>query len=220
MTDAYATFAARGIHHPADAIRRVRNSAGRTIESLHWNGTRAMPQNDADTVTYVLESVLQYGTGTAAYFGRPAAGKTGTAENYADAWFCGYVPQLAVCVWIGYPHGEQPLLNVEGVPAVFGGSLPAQIWHTFMADAVGNQPVRDFPQPSLSPYNHYPRTAYAPPPVAPPPTTTTLAPTTPTTVPPPPTTTARPPAPPTPSQPTTPPPPVPPSRLSGTRVPP
>jgi penicillin-binding protein 1A len=220
MTDAYATFAARGIHHPADAIRRVRNSAGRTIESLHWNGTRAMPQNDADTVTYVLESVLQYGTGTAAYFGRPAAGKTGTAENYADAWFCGYVPQLAVCVWIGYPHGEQPLLNVEGVPAVFGGSLPAQIWHTFMADAVGNQPVRDFPQPSLSPYNHYPRSAYAPPPVAPPPTTTTLAPTTPTTIPPPPRTTAQPPAPPTPSQPTTPPPPVPPSRLSGTRAPP
>jgi penicillin-binding protein 1A len=220
MTDAYATFAARGIHHPADAIRRVRNSAGRTIESLHWNGTRAMPQNDADTVTYVLESVLQYGTGTAAYFGRPAAGKTGTAENYADAWFCGYVPQLAVCVWIGYPHGEQPLLNVEGVPAVFGGSLPAQIWHTFMADAVGNQPVRDFPQPSLSPYNHYPRSAYAPPPVAPPPTTTTLAPTTPTTIPPPPRTTAQPPAPPTPSQPTTPSPPVPPSRLSGTRAPP
>ena len=51
MADAYATLAARGIHHPADAIRRVRNSAGRTIDSLHWNGTRAMPQNDADTVT-------------------------------------------------------------------------------------------------------------------------------------------------------------------------
>jgi penicillin-binding protein 1A len=182
-----------------------------------------MPQNDADTVTYILQSVLQYGTGTAANFGRPAAGKTGTAENYADAWFCGYVPQLAACVWIGYPHGEQPLLGVEGVPAVFGGSLPAQIWHTFMTDAVGNLPVRDFPQPSFSPYDQYPRSAYAPQPVAPPAATTTPATTTSTPVAPPPTpasTAALTPAAAPTAQPTAPPPPVPPSRLSGTRVPP
>jgi penicillin-binding protein 1A len=107
-------------------------------------------------VTYVLQRVLQNGTGTAAYFGRPAAGKTGTAENYEDAWFCGYVPQLATCVWIGYPHRELSLLNVEGVPEVFGGSLPAAIWHGFMAEAVGNLEVRDFPQPSFSPYHQYP----------------------------------------------------------------
>jgi len=102
MTDAYATFAARGIHHPAETIQRVRTSSGKTIDSLHWNGTRVIPQNDADMVTYALQRVIQYGTGTAAYFGRPAAGKTGTAENYDDAWFCGYVPQLAACVWVGY----------------------------------------------------------------------------------------------------------------------
>jgi penicillin-binding protein 1A len=115
-----------------------------------------MPQNDADMVTYILQRVLQYGTGTAADFGRQAAGKTGTAESYEDAWFCGYVPQLAACVWIGYPHREQPLLNVEGVPEVFGGSLPAEIWHAFMAEAVGNLEPRDFPQPSFSPYDTYP----------------------------------------------------------------
>jgi penicillin-binding protein 1A len=223
MADAYATLAARGIHHPAEAIRRVRNSAGQTIESLRWNGTRAMPQNDADTVTYVLQSVLQYGTGTAAYFGRPAAGKTGTAENYADAWFCGYVPQLAACVWIGYPHREQPLLNVEGLPAVFGGSLPAQIWRAFMTEALGTQPVRDFPQPSFSPYFKYPKSAYAPQPVPPPAATTTPAATTSTTAaspPTPPTTTTQTPATTRTTQPTAPPPAVPPSRLSGTRVPP
>ena len=156
MADAYATFAARGVHHPAEAIQRVRTASGQKLLSLTWNGTRVLPQNDADMVTYVLQRVLQYGTGTAAYFGRPAAGKTGTAENYEDAWFCGYVPQLAACVWVGYPHKEQPLLNVEGVPAVFGGSLPAEIWHDFMAGAVGNLPVRDFPQPSFSPYDVYP----------------------------------------------------------------
>ncbi len=77
-------------------------------------------------MTYALEGVVQHGTGTAAYFGRPAAGKTGTAENYVDAWFCGYVPQLATCVWVGYPKAEIPLYNVEGTRAVFGGSLPAR----------------------------------------------------------------------------------------------
>jgi penicillin-binding protein 1A len=219
MTDAYATLAARGVHHPAVAIRRVRASSGKTIESLKWNGTRAMPQNDADTVTYVLERVLQYGTGTAASFGRPAAGKTGTAENFEDAWFCGYVPQLAVCVWIGYPHAERPLLNVEGVSAVFGGSLPAAIWHAFMAEAVGSSPVRDFPQPSFSPYDQYPKSAFAPQPAAPPPPKTTTATTTSPVAPPPPpapTTIAQPPAP-TPAEPTPAPTPTPPSRQ---RVPP
>jgi penicillin-binding protein 1A len=171
MTDAYATFAARGIHHPAEAIQRVRASSGRTIESLHWNGTRAIPQNDADMVTYALQRVLQYGTGTAAYFGRPAAGKTGTAENYDDAWFCGYVPKLAACVWVGYPHAEKPLINIEGTPAVFGGSLPAQIWHAFMAAALTNQPAQNFPQPDFAPYNQYPTSSYSPQPVTPQPTT-------------------------------------------------
>jgi len=156
MTDAYATFAARGVHHPAVSIQRVDTAGGQTLDELKWNGKRVMPQNDADMVTYVLERVLQYGTGTAADFGRPAAGKTGTAENYEDAWFCGYVPQLAACVWIGYPHREQSLVDVEGVPEVFGGSLPAAIWHAFMAEAVGNLEPRDFPKPSFSPYDQYP----------------------------------------------------------------
>jgi penicillin-binding protein 1A len=156
MADAYATFAARGVHHPAEAIQRVTTATGQTLAQLKWNGKRVMPQNDADMVTYILQRVLQYGTGTAAYFGRPAAGKTGTAENYEDAWFCGYVPQLAACVWIGYPHQELSLLNVEGVPEVFGGSLPAAIWHAFMAEAVGNLEVRDFPAPSFDPYDQYP----------------------------------------------------------------
>ena len=81
---------------------------------------------------------------------RPVAGKTGTGENYADAWFCGYVPQLVACVWVGYPGREIPLQNVEGLPAVFGGSLPAEIWHDFMGPAVANLKVQNFPTPTLS----------------------------------------------------------------------
>ena len=93
--------------------------------------------------------MVSHGTWTAAYFGRPAAGKTGTAEDYKDAWFCGYVPQLAACVWIGYPKAEISLYGVEGLSAVFGGSLPAEIWNRFMSEAVKALPPQGFVAPQF-----------------------------------------------------------------------
>jgi penicillin-binding protein 1A len=150
MTDAYATLAARGMHHAPQALEVVRGPRGKLVGGLRANGQRAIPAWVADQVTYALEGVVQHGTGTAAYFGRPVAGKTGTAESYRDAWFCGYVPQLAACVWIGYPKGEISLVNVEGLAAVFGGSLPAEIWNRFMSYAVANLPVESFPTPVIT----------------------------------------------------------------------
>ncbi|MCW2975204.1 MAG: penicillin-binding protein [Actinomycetia bacterium] len=147
MTTAYATLAARGIHHAPQAFELVRGPGGATLGKLQNAGDRALPTNVADLVTYALQGVVQRGTGTAAGFGRPAAGKTGTAESFQDAWFCGYVPQLAACVWIGYPKAEIPLYGVEGYSAVFGGSLPAEIWRRFMSAAVAQLPVRDFAYP-------------------------------------------------------------------------
>ena len=76
-----------------------------------------LPQDVASKVTYALSGVIRGGTGTAAALGRPAAGKTGTAENFEDAWFCGFVPQLAACVWVGYPQAEIPLENLDGFGA-------------------------------------------------------------------------------------------------------
>ena len=76
-------------------------------------------------------------------------GKTGTAQDYVDAWFCGYTPQLATCVWVGYPQGEIPLDSVEGVSPVFGGTIPAAIWHDFMTVAMQGKPVETFAVPSL-----------------------------------------------------------------------
>jgi len=108
-------------------------------------GREVLAPNLAAEVTYAMEAVIQYGTGTAANIGRPAAGKTGTAENYQDAWFCGFVPQLATCVWVGYPAGEISLQNIEGVGTVFGGTLPAEIWHNFMGPAVEPWPVKALP---------------------------------------------------------------------------
>jgi len=150
LTDVYATFASGGIHHPPQAFLSVRGPNGKLLERLGTAGKRILGPNVAAELTYALQGVIEHGTGTAAAIGRPAAGKTGTAENYQDAWFCGYVPQLATCVWVGYPRAEIPLLNVEGVYQVFGGSLPAEIWHDFMGPAVANLPVENFPQPTLT----------------------------------------------------------------------
>jgi penicillin-binding protein 1A len=150
MTDAYATFASGGIHHAPQAFESVRGRRGKLIP-LKDTGRRVLSANVAAQLTYALQGVVQHGTGTAAQLGaRPVAGKTGTAENFQDAWFCGYVPQLATCVWVGYPRGEISLYNVEGVGSVAGGTLPAEIWRAFMDPAVAKLPVKSFPTPDLS----------------------------------------------------------------------
>ncbi|MGA9159449.1 MAG: transglycosylase domain-containing protein, partial [Actinomycetota bacterium] len=161
MTDAYATLAARGWRHRASPLERVDTADGETDKAIGGRGKLVMRQNDADVVTYALQSVIQSGTGTAANIDRPAAGKTGTAQEYRDAWFCGYVPQLVTCVWVGYPQGEIPLTNVEGYSAVFGGTIPALIWHDFMSQATANMQVKDFVTPS---FEGYTRGAPSPPP--------------------------------------------------------
>jgi len=152
MTDAYATLAARGWRHRASPLERVDTADGKTDLQIGGRGKLVVRQNDADLVTYALQSVITSGTGVAADIGRPAAGKTGTAQEYRDAWFCGYVPQLVTCVWVGYPQGEISLTNVEGYSAVFGGTIPALIWHDFMEQATANMQVKDFAQPSFEGY--------------------------------------------------------------------
>ena len=146
LTDVYATFASGGVHHSPQAFEVVRGANGKVMERLSTKGQRALSPNVAAQVTYALQGVVQHGTGTAAALGaRPVAGKTGTAENFQDAWFCGYVPQLATCVWVGSPKGEISLYNVEGVGSVAGGTLPAEIWRDYMSAAVANLPVESFP---------------------------------------------------------------------------
>ncbi|HEY3069274.1 MAG TPA: transglycosylase domain-containing protein [Gaiellaceae bacterium] len=169
MTDGFATLADRGLRHAPFAVARVQGPRGVQLDRKSGRARRAVPQGVADEVTYALQHVITEGTGTAAAIARPAAGKTGTGENFQDAWFCGYVPQLATCVWVGYPQGEIPMTNVEGFPEVFGGSIPALIWHDFMTTALERLPVGNFAIP------YTPAPAVQPP--APPPTTTTTPPT-------------------------------------------
>jgi penicillin-binding protein 1A len=114
---------------------------------------QVLSPNKASIVTRFLQEVVQQGTGVRAQLadGRPVAGKTGTTENYGDAWFVGYTPQLAVSVWVGYPNRLRPMTSeFQGGP-VAGGTFPALIFKTFMEQALsylGDQPDA-FPTPSF-----------------------------------------------------------------------
>ncbi len=85
--------------------------------------------------TQTLQTVLQYGTGTSANYGCPAAGKTGTTSNYTDAWFVGYTPKLSTAVWVGYPNSDVYMNDVNGLGPGYGGTLAAPIWQDFMQSA-------------------------------------------------------------------------------------
>jgi penicillin-binding protein 1A len=156
MASAYATLAAGGIYSKPMAIRRVVLGNGSVDTDAGWgqpHRERVITDGVAYTVTQILEQNMLHGTGIGAYFGRPSAGKTGTTDNYADAWFCGYTPKLQATVWIGYPRGEIPMLNVHGI-AVSGPTFPATIWRSFMLTALGNTQPVDFPEPTVQPTWH------------------------------------------------------------------
>jgi penicillin-binding protein 1A len=135
------------------AIRRVVLPDGRVDSEAGWGVPkrhRAISEGTAAIVTRILEQNVQSGTGTRAAFGRPAAGKTGTNEEHADAWFAGYTPELATTVWVGYTSAEIPMLSVHGI-AVSGGTFPAEIWRQFMEPALAGTEPEAFPEPAVWP---------------------------------------------------------------------
>jgi penicillin-binding protein 1A len=153
IASSYATLAAGGVYAEPMTIRRVVLADGREDTEAGWGvpkRRRAVSEGTAAVVTRILEQNIQSGTGTRAAFGRPAAGKTGTNEEHADAWFAGYTPDLATTVWIGYTKGEIPMENVHGI-AVSGGSFPAEIWRLFMEPALDGTEPASFAEPSRWP---------------------------------------------------------------------
>jgi penicillin-binding protein 1A len=152
MASAYATLAAQGIYSKPWVIRKVVLASGKQDRDAGWGvpeRKRVLPDWVAAEVTKILEENMTAGTGTAAYFGRTAAGKTGTTDKHSDAWFCGYTPNLTTTVWVGYPRAQIPMENVHGI-AVAGGTFPAQIWHLFMVRALGDTPPLEWPEPKSS----------------------------------------------------------------------
>ena len=140
MARAYATFANDGRRvdgsefgnqpRVVETVERIRS--GRVDENAP-RPTQVMDEGHAELLTSMLENVVREGTGKRAYIpGLQIAGKTGTTDNYGDAWFVGYTPDLVVAVWVGYPDSLRPMLTeFEGEP-VAGGTLPALIWKSFM----------------------------------------------------------------------------------------
>ena len=154
MASAYATLAAGGVYSKPMAITRVVLPNGKVDHSAGWGSPkreRVVPDWVASTVTQVLEQNMLYGTGRGAHIANHTdAGKTGTTDNYADAWFSGFTPRLEATIWIGYPTAEIPMLNVHGI-AVSGPTFPAQIWHLYMETAIGSRPDIPFPAAQTQP---------------------------------------------------------------------
>lgn len=151
MATVFATFAADGVRHDPIFIKKVEDSDGKVIFENKGDGVRAIDPQIARTVTDVLRGVIAQGTGTRAkLYVQPAAGKTGTTDNKANAWFVGYTPQLVAAVWMGDPAAYTPMLNVGRLGAVFGGTYPALTWQNFMSSMLAGTPVQNFLPPDQS----------------------------------------------------------------------
>jgi penicillin-binding protein 1A len=146
MAAAYATLANEGTAIEPTTVKSIELSSGETLYPRQEEIRSAVAAGNAYLITRVLREVIRRGTGTAAAIGRPAAGKTGTTNNYTDAWFVGYTPDLVAAVWVGYPQGSIPMTDVHGI-RVYGGTFPAQIWREFMLAAHDGLPVSNFAHP-------------------------------------------------------------------------
>jgi len=150
MASAYSTFANRGVYTPPSMVTRVTRMDGTPLWKWSRELERALDSKLVDQLTWVLEGTITEGTGHRAKIGRPAAGKTGTTQNYADALFVGYTPQLATAVWVGYPKGQIPMVPPLTERKVYGGTFPALIWKDVMTAAHADLPVKDFATPPAS----------------------------------------------------------------------
>jgi penicillin-binding protein 1A len=146
LSDAYATLASGGIRHRPVAIAKVVRPGGKVEHPQGPRPKRVLSPAVAWQVTRLLRDNITEGTGTAAYTGCVGqAGKTGTTDEYTDAWFSGYQPNLATAVWVGYPQSNAiSMTDVNGI-TVFGGTFPAEIWHSLYVDA--GVPCEEFDEP-------------------------------------------------------------------------
>jgi len=148
MATAYATFANDGVHVDPIFITRVEDRTGNVLFENVPHPTRAISTQSARLVTNVLAANVRGGTGTRARLeSQPAAGKTGTAQDFGDAWFVGFTPRLATAVWMGNPDARVPMRRVAGVGNVTGGSIPARIWGAFNNAYHADRPVIEFEKP-------------------------------------------------------------------------
>jgi penicillin-binding protein 1A len=148
LASAYGTLAGDGIHTEPVFVTRVTTSDGTVLFQAPLRRTRVLSETTSRTITGILEQVVTRGTGINARIGRPVAGKTGTSDNWADAWFVGYTPDLVTAVWVGFPPEERSMRPPTTRITVTGGSWPAQIWQLFTGGALAETPITPFPAPA------------------------------------------------------------------------
>jgi penicillin-binding protein 1A len=141
MAAAYGTIANNGQYNTPVAITKIVNREGKVIYEHKASPKQVVSAKAAYQLTDMLKDVLVSGTGAGAGLGRPAAGKTGTTDDYRDAWFVGYTPNLACAVWVGDD-------NNKSMGIMTGSMAPLSIWHNFMVQAVAHLPAVDFKRPS------------------------------------------------------------------------
>jgi len=143
MASAYATLASGGIRRKPTGIEKVVFPDGKSDKLVGGEGKRVLTDGEAYEVTQILEANVQGGTGTAAGYGCPAAGKTGTTDEGKDAWFVGYTPKMSTAVWVGYPDAG------IAMPGAQGGTLAAPVWKAFMSPAQSDD-CSDFALPETA----------------------------------------------------------------------
>ena len=148
MASGYSSLAGDGLHTDPIFVTRVTRRDGTVLYDAPTARQRVLPETTARTVTQVLQQVVERGTGINARIGRPVAGKTGTGEEWQDAWFVGYTPQLVAAVWVGFPDAERTMRPPTTRITVTGGSWPAQIWQLFAGAALAETPASSFPPPA------------------------------------------------------------------------
>ena len=156
MASAYSTFANSGTHMEPYLVEKLtKDDKGKDtlLEKHRPFGEEVLSRDEAAVVTEALRGVTE--RGTASYYhnleaeiGRPAAGKTGTSNEFVDAWFIGFIPQLSTSVWVGYPNERRSMVNINGLPKVNGENYPLDIWSLYMQSAVQRYPIEQFDAPN------------------------------------------------------------------------
>ena len=149
VANAYATFAAQGVRSKPYLVSQVIGSNKGVLFEATPSTEEVFSKDVMADLTYALKGTITGGTGAAALaLGRPAAGKTGTSQSNASAWFSAYTPQIAASVSFFRDNATQSLNGIGGMTSVTGGSFPARIWTQFMKGALKGEPVMSFPAPS------------------------------------------------------------------------
>ena len=150
MANVFSTFARSGRRVDPVLVTSIRRPDGTALYQPAYDAVPVLDPSVADQITWVLQGTITEGTGRDADIGRPAAGKTGTAQNYADATFVGYTPQRAAAVWVGFPDAQIPMVPPTTDIRVAGGTYPARIWTEIMVAVHEGIPATAPPPPPPS----------------------------------------------------------------------